>query len=361
MRITFIFGNGFDIQCGLDTRYSDFLKEYTIPKRNDSSNIRNFKRYLLESENQELWSNAELAMGIYLGDFSDSNLNDYLERIADFQYKMIYHLEKQQNRCSWKKTDDIERVFKAFIFHSFKDVIPQNDKGFDIENVPEDNLYHFITFNYTNILDKIISLSLPSSSNTARHRTIGKYVYDDTFQPIHHVHGELASHIIMGVNDESQLITNPTLTLTKALKRVLIKPDMNYGINHNWDASAMSAIQNSDIIAIYGVSYGQTDNLWWDAIRQWLEARERHKLVSFERDLVEGPTLRLAWEKVASNVKKREGVLKKLGYIKDHPMYEQLLNQVYIILNTNLLDIGPILLGDSFDEIVTNKTDKVLI
>ena len=40
MNITFLIGNGFDLNIGLATKYSDFLKKYTEPSGKDSDLLR---------------------------------------------------------------------------------------------------------------------------------------------------------------------------------------------------------------------------------------------------------------------------------------------------------------------------------
>lgn len=347
MNITFILGNGFDLQCGLATRYSDFLKEYVEFQPEDNENIRQFKSYLSKAEEQELWSDAEIAMGQYLFDFSNRNIGLYLERIKDFQYKMIYYLEKQQNRCSWKDEYKIWKVFQSFLIDSFQDIYPPNDIYLDIKNLEKDHLYNIITFNYTNLINKIILISRSNIINRRVSRSEGsELTYTDIIQSVYHIHGELSSQIIMGVNDESQLKIGPMLSLTRELKRQLIKPRMNSGMYHNWDAPAMQTIQNSDVIAIYGVSYGTTDDLWWSMIKNWLESDQNHKLVSFERNTEEEPVFRLAWEKVIYDEKKRETVLKKLGIKEGNFAYDRLVNQVYIIENTKRLNLRPLILEE---------------
>ena len=61
MRVTFLIGNGFDINLGLNTRYKDFIDVYKKPNENDDVVIKTFKNHLVE--NKENWSDAELAFG----------------------------------------------------------------------------------------------------------------------------------------------------------------------------------------------------------------------------------------------------------------------------------------------------------
>lgn len=105
MLITFILGNGFDIQMGLHTRYKDFIENYIKPDVNDDSNIKEFKRYLQSKENIQLWSDAEIGMGTHLGDFSDENFQMFTSRIRDFELKMRTYLLQQQNLISYEEAE----------------------------------------------------------------------------------------------------------------------------------------------------------------------------------------------------------------------------------------------------------------
>ena len=47
MNITFLIGNGFDLNLGLKTTYSDFLKEYTSVI-DEKDPLKSFKKYILK-------------------------------------------------------------------------------------------------------------------------------------------------------------------------------------------------------------------------------------------------------------------------------------------------------------------------
>ena len=49
-KITWIIGNGFDINIGLKTRYTDFYKVYTIVRPGDNAVIQRFKKEILKDE-----------------------------------------------------------------------------------------------------------------------------------------------------------------------------------------------------------------------------------------------------------------------------------------------------------------------
>lgn len=60
MNITYLVGNGFDLNLGLETRYADFITVYKNQVLSDK-NLENFRWSV--ASNLALWSNAELAFG----------------------------------------------------------------------------------------------------------------------------------------------------------------------------------------------------------------------------------------------------------------------------------------------------------
>lgn len=342
MTITFIFGNGFDIHLGLKTKYSQFLDVYTQETSEDDDEIKDFKQYLQNRENRELWSDAELGMGAYLGSFSDADLEKYVVRVRDFELKMFDYLQEQQNLVSYEEEEKIREVFSDFILSSYKDVLNRRMSELNTDR-GGNNSFRFISFNYTNLLDRLLTISA-NSNGVLRKRRTGNWYYEDEYnKKVYHVHGDLESQIIMGVNDESQLDLSGGVTLEDRLRRRLIKSIMNSQSGHDWDQPAKKVIASSDIIYIYGVSYGQTDALWWEEIREWLLSEQEHKLVAFVRDSSGGFSTPLPWEEVDYEEDKRREILKKLLVSEDYPQFEQLLNQIYIILNTTRLNLKDVL------------------
>ena len=55
MNITFLIGNGFDLNLGLDTSYNDFLNFYLQEKSGDDEEIRGFKADIRRQQKQKAW------------------------------------------------------------------------------------------------------------------------------------------------------------------------------------------------------------------------------------------------------------------------------------------------------------------
>lgn len=333
MKITYILGNGFDIQLGLKSRYSDFLDEYTVVTDDDNDNIKAFKKVLISSKGRELWSDAEKAMGIYLREFSDESIRAYTEQIADFETKMIEFLEEEQARCDFSAKEKIRKVFSDFIFNSFNDVLNNRSQELDLDK-HESHTVNFLSFNYTNLIDRVLD-TFPNRN--IRDRKYGAVSFIDKFGKILHVHGTLDSQIIMGVNDEKQLDTAGGVTINERLKWMFIKPVQNIQSNNAWDASAKKMIDESDIIAVYGVSFGITDKMWWEYLKKWLSHSAIHKLVVFKRDANESLNRKLTWQVLDSEDDLRRDILEKLTVEKDN--IQKLRDQVYIVLNTTRLNM----------------------
>ena len=67
MNIIFFIDNGFDLNPGLKTTYSDFINEY---KRNKSSSEVVKKMFDHMDSNSELWADAEIALVRFTGQFN---------------------------------------------------------------------------------------------------------------------------------------------------------------------------------------------------------------------------------------------------------------------------------------------------
>ena len=356
MNITFILGNGFDLQLGLKSHYSDFVNEYVNCLPGDSENIKRFKKELEADKTQEFWSDVERAMGMHLGQYSNTNVPEFVERIEDFESRMIEYLEVQQNLCSYDAKAKIKNAFTKFIFESHNDVLVRRSNDLN-PNQAGSNTYNFITFNYTNLIDRIITCCRDGNS-TIRIRNVNGSTYSDSFSNAYHVHGTLNSQIIMGVNDESQLNLSGGISLTDELCWDLIKPRLNAESRNNWDVPAKKAIEKSDIIYIYGVSYGETDLLWWQEIAKWLIQDSKHKLVAFIRD-EKGFNSRIPWAEINYDLAQRREILRKLAIEESDEQYEALIEQIYIILNTKRLTLKSILIpSDSNNESIAASANQ---
>lgn len=100
MNILFLIGNGFDLNLGLKTRYSEFYEYYkSINSQSDSINT--LKENI--STNLENWSDLELALGSYTDNIrSREEFDEIFEDIGD---KLADYLQQEENKFDYSKID----------------------------------------------------------------------------------------------------------------------------------------------------------------------------------------------------------------------------------------------------------------
>ena len=95
MNITFMLGNGFDINMGLKTSYPEFLRHYLAqPKKNDV--LERFR----QSINAELpnWTDVEIAIGRCTRDFfGDTASEDFMACYDDLYDCLAAYLAEQES------------------------------------------------------------------------------------------------------------------------------------------------------------------------------------------------------------------------------------------------------------------------
>ena len=347
MNLTYFLGNGFDLQIGLKTSYADFLKEYVNVYSSDNKIIKNFKEYLKTKKSkwaEMFWSDAEEAMGKYLSNFTDDT-TDYLKQcILDFEQRFYFYLLEEQNKCDYEKRAKIVcKMFQNFIVNSFEDILCQ--RKIDVGDLNR-TIFSFLTLNYTDTIDH---LAHP-----------GSYYIDDCmfdaipdiynrFGDVHHIHGSLESQIVMGVDDISQLDNRNNITLSDDIQTMLIKPSQNRQSGDRRDLRTQQIIKHSDIIVFYGVSFGKTDNTWWQYIKDWLKENNNRKIVEFVYAPDTFLSKIISWDEEIFEQKKRKELLNKILIDESDPFYKSCFERTYIILNTKKLDLKKQILFTSND------------
>ena len=283
MDITFLIGNGFDLNLGLNTRYSDFLKEYLQDNPEDTEEIKAFKADIIEKEQQDkqkgeeashLWSNAEMAFGLYTDDVvnQQKTVETFFERYDDFCIRLASYLQAQENRIL------VQGDGKDFI-----NAIQNFHKGLTEAQVAQVNkaealfdggyVFNFIIFNYTEIIDKILQ-TIRDNRTSMGTRTVKSTNKSNSIGKVIHVHGTTTQDMVFGVNDETQ-IANMEL-FNNALPfylNSLIKQKTNHENEARIDEKTHEIIKNSSFVYIYGMSLGDTDAIWWERVIERMKAQ----------------------------------------------------------------------------------------
>ncbi|WP_187150836.1 AbiH family protein [Treponema endosymbiont of Eucomonympha sp.] len=281
-------GNGFDLNVGLKTSFKDVSKIY-LNSSSDKPYINEFKKEI--KEYPDLWSYFEKQFGLYAEKFSLKNVDEYHDCLKDFRGVLINHLRQEESRINYDlHEDEIISVFKNSIMNVYSSLEDESKNIISSLVSPHTAvIYNFITFNYTNILEKCLSLLKPSIFTRKTSLPTGQPIaYQDSRGEIIYIHGTTGRSPIIGVDNEKQ-INNTELIQDDRFKKKIIKPIENDNSRNSKNEKTKGLILNSQVIIIFGMALGETDGTWWIQIVQWLKNRNNHHLVIFIYDPVYNP------------------------------------------------------------------------
>lgn len=325
MKITFLIGNGFDLNLGLRTTYKDFYENYL--KTLDTEVIKNNILYNYIDKDIEDWVDFETRLGLFTfppnsndndrlfflkqakslsdeNEFIENELNnnknfsteEFLFALTEFRKSFKRYLNKESKRLV-----DFEPLLGDVLHKgltSFADDYNDNEKISIYSNMhnhtySSNSIYHlsidysFLTFNYTEFIEtgkKYIdhpSISRKINQNFINEAYINHEITTNVGQ-VYHVHSKLNGGMFLGVDNYTQLNSN---LFSKKELSTLIKPLSNQIHNNNITDRADNEINSSNIIVIYGTALGATDLTWWKKIISFLKKIETHILLIHKFDL----------------------------------------------------------------------------
>lgn len=285
MNITYIIGNGFDINLGMKTRYVDFYKWYVDRIRENTpdvvrlfrSEIYDFIKENRKKEGESInWSDMELALGQYtdkvprdqfetlLLDIED-NLKAYLRIEYNKFHKEDYDVEKFKSQLADPITDHFV-VSRRRTIQTFQDRLMS---GIDIR---------IISFNYTHTIEDLLGFQGKQTWENKKGQTI-------ELKKIKHIHHSLTDEsILVGVNDVQQ-ISNELYHEDSNICDIFMKPSANRILGSYVDWECESIIEDTDIFVLYGTSVGETDRYWWNMIaKRLLQSENTARMIWFVHD-----------------------------------------------------------------------------
>ena len=315
MNILFLIGNGFDLNVGLNTRFKDVLKSY-LKESSEDPRIQKFKKDI--DKDFENWADFEKQMGVYTENFTVETIDDYCFCMKNFKESLVEHFEKEEKKIDYKvKEEEIARIFKDSIT-MFHDKLTNNSRNILYTRTFGMQLsYSFITFNYTNVLDKCIEIS---GTNVSR---------------VLHIHGYVLKNPIMGVDNVNQIM-NKELSSNNKINRTIVKPIINKKLKNLNDTAALNQIYGSSIICLFGLSLGETDKTWWEAIGKWLVDHDSRQLVIFN--------MANEWNPIHPDeeIERNEAVEERFCLLAGLPEQEReyVTNRIHIGFNTDMFRVN---------------------
>lgn len=351
MDITFLLGNGFDLQCGLKTSYIDFYKyilekKYSIDltKEMDKESISGIDNIIYleiykSRDKIETWADLELQLGVFTKQLKEKNkvigelANRFLDDFEDLVEDLNEYLKHIQIQDDIEISEDFSNVLFATMDNFFEGLFSREYdeiKKILAENQYDHYNYHFISFNYTNTLQKVIH----SCKDVAKSNIFNGSNLIQTFdQKIINIHGVIDKFFTLGVNDETQLASEffDIDDLNDLLKPKSLENNREY-----MRRDAENIIDYSDIIVIFGMSIGSTDKHWWERIASGLIESKNTKLIIH---LYEEKASTLSPRKVRiRRTSKENAFLSQLNNLDlSDEQIAQLRKQIYIVTNSEYI------------------------
>lgn len=338
MNITFLIGNGFDINLGLNTRYSNFYP-YFVEKSTETNMI---KKWLKKDE--LVWADLEEQLGKKLENVKEYEKEKLYEDKAELDGLLLEYLGQEQKRISIQNKEKEISTELARSLKTFYSNLPEDGKE-SIQTTcdtykREEFKYCFICFNYTDTLDKIVKITRKLSSPITTHR-YGSELYNNSLGMVLHIHGTLNEEMILGVNDIEQVNSTFLKNDTEFLD-TFIKRRMNNSIGQRKTEHAQKLIEESHIICIFGMSIGSTDKMWWEEIVKWLNASDDNKLVIYYKGYEE-LNRKLPVHIIRLNNRLKRQILEKGGADTKN---SNIKNRIFISYNADIFNFKEIFLGN---------------
>ena len=256
MNTVYIIGNGFDVSVGMKTRYTDFYDDY-CQRGNEEQNADVVKLKQTIEKGREDWKDLELQLGKYTAEVPASTTMQQI--CLDLDDALREYLLKEQEKTTAQEFDTDLTV--DHLVHPEYFLLPEDQlvvfQGLDANN----RNIRIITLNYTDTLEKALS----NGKSGIMDRGADKAGRNWRIQGILHLHGTLDGTPLVGVDNVSQ-IANEEMVADQDLLDILVKPVANGAIKSGIIRHCREAIQQADVIVLFGISIGETDQTWWKEI-----------------------------------------------------------------------------------------------
>jgi len=276
MNIVYLIGNGFDLSLDLPTAYSDFYNYY-LDQPNRDPEIENLKNSI--ETDRVNWSDLEEALGKYT---INLHTKEALIRLhKDLINNLRTYLEKIEADCNCD--DSQNELINRYLIYP-ETILPYTDQQgiqtFKSKWSGHDWQIKIITFNYTTILEKLISY-------IGQQKRIGNTNYNRTviLKEIQHIHGSITKGMALGLNDPSQFL-NETYREDRLLKNKYIKQKLNVVARTGHDDLCQVAIKGANLICVFGLSFGITDLRWWQYIGDRIMQRDILLILFYHNDKI---------------------------------------------------------------------------
>ena len=335
MYITFLIGNGFDLNLGLKTRYVDFYDYYKEYASKESVIL----HWMQEDDDKGYWSDLEVALGNKVKSIDNGSVKDFFDAHEELDSLLLEYLEIEENKYNVEVLgkEILTEMIRSLTTIS-KELTPEEQQSFENTykaSINEEIQYWFITFNYTGVLDSMIEKMIKENIDLGSHSGSSGQKLKHSIGGVHHVHGTMTEGIVLGVNDESQ-INNEFLVKNNMFKDIFLKGRINNQMGQRRTERAEAIIDKSQFICIFGMSLGITDKRWWEKIVNWMLADSNRKLIIYARS--EGNVLkrRIPTRIILDRERVRRDLWEKGKGGRGIDTYERIKPRIIVIFNSKI-------------------------
>lgn len=266
-------GNGFDLNLGLRTRFTDFYNHYSAARaKDDRLYVRDFLDKVKNSSNGE-WSDFEASFGKYAQHFSKENHEDYLSLWMDILLELGKYIDLQQKNAipaNWH----LNNIMMSYLISPELFLARGARAPFEKLKVRVGDIINVdvINFNYTSTFEKLYNWR-----NVAE--TISDGLNYASLNSVTHIHGTTRENMILGVDNPSQIICADNIGNQERVKNRLVKPIANRNSLTLRDEDCAKRIANANVVCIFGMSLGKTDQTWWQLVGERLRSPDAMAII----------------------------------------------------------------------------------
>lgn len=325
MNVLFILGNGFDINLGLKTRYQDFYDIYG-KSHNDNDAVMRLKKHI--SKNTDgYWSDLELALGEYTKKFKCTE--DFDEVMEDIIFSLSKYLKDIQSNFS-KSNIKCEKFFNDLNSPENYLTFTQKNQILEFKDKFQNSSWttSIVSFNYTNIVEQILEGIEDSDIGSHQYSNFKlKHILNKRIQ---HIHGYVDNKMILGVNDLTQ-IANTELHENLDIEESIVKSKCNEANGDDSILNFENKIKSADLICAFGLSFGDSDKVWWEKIGERLRSSNSHMII-FDRSKYIDNTLSYKNNRHRRNI--RNHFLNQTKLSKN--IKDTISSRIYVGVNTDI-------------------------
>lgn len=294
MRITWIIGNGFDMNLGLKTSYRDFrervyLSDSLKSELRDGLALRLADANVDNLKTDELWSDLEELLGRATVYYEADEADDFYGTFEEMERLLTDYVHEQESRLPDTLPSECVDEFRKSITRFDERMVPQDRQRFKLEGTADSHFHKFISLNYTQALARFVDASSDDNGVMSKHR-VGNSTYNDFAGKPVYVHGAIGedgatSDIVFGVDSPEQ-VANESFARDPLFAETWVKASRNTDLYGNTsEQKFQDLVADADTFCIYGCSMGKTDGRIWRAIAGHLLHYGGSKLVLFVCDL----------------------------------------------------------------------------